>query len=170
MVVTRRLFIFPVPPEHSVPSWLVGIPITSRHAPEINILVAARCLPQHSAPPGHLAPSKLIGTLLAAWRSTGHSRSSRPFGILPDAWHPPGHLVPSCNSTVTRMALSSQETLKDQEWVKQPGAPNGWEYIEWPGVRWAAKGLLRPGCRNQSKAFTSVNLSIFTITKKVRQV
>ena len=40
-----------------------------RRPPEIDILIAARRLPQHSAPPGHSAPSKVIGTLLAASHS-----------------------------------------------------------------------------------------------------
>ena len=39
------------PPDHSVPSWLVSIPIISRRPPEIDILIAARHLPQHSVPP-----------------------------------------------------------------------------------------------------------------------
>ena len=39
------------PPDHSVPSWLVSVPIISRRPPEIDILFAARRL-QHSMPPG----------------------------------------------------------------------------------------------------------------------
>ena len=64
------------PPDNSVPSWLVGVSIPSRRAPEIDILIAVRRLPQHSAPLGHSAPFKLIGALLAAWPSTGHSMCS----------------------------------------------------------------------------------------------
>ena len=95
-------------------------PITCRRPLEIDILIATRRLTQQTAPPSHLAPSKLIGALLAASHSTGHSRSSRLFDVLSDARHPPGHLVPSCNSTVARMTQSSQETPKNQEWDKQP--------------------------------------------------
>ena len=58
------------------PPTKVGVQITSRHPPEIDFLIAARRLPQHSAAPGHLAPSELIGALLAAWHSTGYLRSS----------------------------------------------------------------------------------------------
>ena len=91
-----------------------------------------------------MASSKLIGALLLlliggeyllyhiGYRySTGRSKSS--FDVLPDARHPPGPLVPSCNTAVAKMALSSQETPKNQECSQ--GAPNGWECIEWPGVR-----------------------------------